>query len=85
MVQLPLPFPPDADGGRPQPDLDYLTVAQAAERLHCHERTIRRAIDRGALRAGRVRGVNAARGSYRIRPVDLEAWLFDDGDAGGDA
>jgi excisionase family DNA binding protein len=29
----------------------YLTIAEAAGRVRCHERTIRRAIDRGALRA----------------------------------
>jgi hypothetical protein len=45
MVQLPLPLPPDAAGGEPEPELDYLTVAQAAQRLHCHERTIRRAVE----------------------------------------
>jgi excisionase family DNA binding protein len=69
MVQLSFPMP---DGGRPE----YLTVAEAAAELHCHERTIRRAIDRGALRAGRVRGANAARGSWRIRRDDLDAWLY---------
>jgi hypothetical protein len=52
--------------------------------VRCHERTIRRAIDRGALRAGRVRGANAARGGFRIRPRDLDRWLFtDDGDGPG--
>jgi excisionase family DNA binding protein len=73
--QLPLPFPSD-----PGSDPEYLTVAEAAERLRCCERTIRRAIDRGALRAGRLRGANAARGSYRIRRADLDAWLFSDDD-----
>jgi excisionase family DNA binding protein len=77
MAQLPLPFPVE-----PRSEPEYLTVAEAAERLRCCERTIRRAIDRGALRAGRLRGANAARGSYRIRRVDLDAWLFsDDGGA----
>jgi excisionase family DNA binding protein len=73
MAQLSLPFsdpPPD--------DRVYLTIAEAADRTRCCERTIRRAIDRGALRAGRVRGANGARGGFRIRPADLEAWLFDD-------
>jgi excisionase family DNA binding protein len=55
-------------------------VAEAAARLRCCERTIRRAIDRGALRVGWVRGANAARGGYRIRPADLHRWLFDDAD-----
>jgi excisionase family DNA binding protein len=55
-------------------------VAEAAARVHCCERTIRRAIDRGALRAGRVRGANPARGWYRILRQDLDDWLYrDDG------
>jgi excisionase family DNA binding protein len=77
MAQLPLPFPAE-----PGSEPEYLTVAEAAERLRCCERTIRRAIDRGALRAGRLRGANAARGSYRIRRADLDAWLFSDEDGG---
>src|SRR4051794_9417654 len=36
MTQLPLPFPEERD--------EYLTVAEAALRLRCCERTIRRAI-----------------------------------------
>jgi excisionase family DNA binding protein len=73
MAQLSFPIPDGGGfGGRPE----YVTVAEAAAELHCHERTIRRAIDRGALRAGRVRGVNAARGSWRIRRSDLDAWLY---------
>jgi excisionase family DNA binding protein len=73
MVQLSFPMPDDGrSGGRSA----YVTVAEAAAELHCHERTIRRAIDRGALRAGRVRGANAARGSWRIRREDLDAWLY---------
>jgi excisionase family DNA binding protein len=73
MAQLSLPFsdlPPDHPA--------YLTIAEAADRTRCCQRTIRRAIDRGALRAGRVRGANGARGGYRIRAADLERWLFDD-------
>jgi excisionase family DNA binding protein len=77
MAQMPLPFPVE-----PGSEPEYLTVAEAAERLRCCERAIRRAIDRGALRAGRLRGANAARGSYRIRRADLDAWLFGD-DQGG--
>jgi excisionase family DNA binding protein len=73
MVQLSFPMPDDGRfGGRST----YVTVAEAAEELRCHERTIRRAIDRGALRAGRIRGANAARGSWRIRREDLDAWLY---------
>jgi excisionase family DNA binding protein len=70
MSQLPLPLSSD--------DEAYLTVAEAAARLRCCERTIRRAIESGALRAGRVRGGRRSRGAWRIRPVDLEAWLFGD-------
>jgi excisionase family DNA binding protein len=73
MVQLSFPMP---DDGRRVGRGEYVTVAEAAEELRCHERTIRRAIDRGALRAGRVRGANAARGSWRIRREDLDAWLY---------
>jgi excisionase family DNA binding protein len=72
MVQLPLPLSPGDD--------EYLTVAEAAARLRCCERTIRRAIESGTLRAGRVRGGRRSRGAWRIRPVDLEAWLFGDDD-----
>jgi excisionase family DNA binding protein len=64
------------DDGRSGGRSAYVTVAEAAGELRCHERTIRRAIDRGALRAGRVRGANAARGSWRIRREDLDAWLY---------
>ena len=78
MAQLSLPF-----SDEPPDDAAYLTIAEAAGRTRCCERTIRRAIGRGALRAGRVRGVNGARGGYRIRPADLERWLFDDLDAAG--
>ena len=67
MAQLSLPF---SQPSRDEPA--YLTIAEAADRTRCCERTIRRAIDRGALRAGRVRGANGARGGYRIRPADLE-------------
>lgn len=58
---------------------DYLTIAEAAARVRCNERTIRRAIASGELRAGRVRGGGSSRGGYRIRPRDLDDWLFDDG------
>src|SRR4051794_10852662 len=55
MTQLPLPFPEGGD--------EYLTVAEAALRLRCCERTIRRAIECGELRAGRVRGGRGSRGA----------------------
>jgi excisionase family DNA binding protein len=70
MTQLPLPLSSGDDA--------YLTVAEAAARLLCCERTIRRAIESGALRAGRIRDGRRSQGAWRIRPVDLEAWLFGD-------
>jgi excisionase family DNA binding protein len=57
----------------------YLTVAEAAQRVRCCERTIRRAIDSGALPAGRVRGDRGNRGGWRIRSADLDRWLFSHG------
>jgi excisionase family DNA binding protein len=63
----------DPGRGRPGGRPDYVTVAEAAAELHCHERTIRRAIDRGALRAGRVRGA-------RSRRPDRPLFARDDGD-----
>lgn len=73
MVQLSFPMPDDGrSGGRSA----YVPVAEAAQELRCHERTIRRAINRGALRAGRVRGANAARRSWAHRREDLDAWLY---------
>ena len=59
--------------------VEYLTIAEAAERVRCCERTIRRAIDSGTLRAGRVRAGGAGRGAWRIRAADLESWLFHGG------
>lgn len=55
---------------------EYLTIAEAARRVRCCERTIRRAVDSGALRAGRVRATRFSRGAIRIRPADLDEWLF---------
>jgi excisionase family DNA binding protein len=83
MTQLELPFDDDLAPEASSPG--YLTIAEAAKIVRCHERTIRRAIDRGALRAGRVRGANDARGAFRIRPADLDRWLFTDDDPGGGA
>ena len=59
MTQFELPFDDDLVPEASSPG--YLTIAEAAKIVRCYERTIRRAIDRGALRAGRVRGANAAR------------------------
>ena len=75
MAQLELPFPkgPEAHG-EPQ----WLTIAEAADSVRCCERTIRRAIDSGALRAGRIRGARGSRGTVRIRPEDIAEWLFEE-------
>lgn len=64
----------------PERDEDaYLTIPEAARRVRCCERTIRRAIDSGVLRAGKIGGARGSRGGYRIRPADLERWMFGDG------
>lgn len=55
-----------------------MTIAEAARRVRCCERTIRRAIDSGTLRAGKVGGTRGSRGGYRIRSEDLDAWLYRD-------
>ncbi|MFL5845306.1 MAG: helix-turn-helix domain-containing protein [Solirubrobacteraceae bacterium] len=72
--QLGLEFTTQAE--EPRFSVEYLTVAEAAERVRCCERTIRRAILGGELRAGRVRGGGSTRGGYRIRPADLDRWVF---------
>jgi excisionase family DNA binding protein len=56
----------------------YLTIAEAALRVRCCERTIRRAIESGELRAGRVRGGGSSRGGFRIWVKDLDEWLYRD-------
>lgn len=71
-LQLPLDLHPD-------PGSEFMTIAEAARRVRCCERTIRRAIDSGVLRAGRVHSGTGARGGFRIRPGDLEAWMYGDG------
>jgi excisionase family DNA binding protein len=48
-----------------------LTVAEVAESCQVHGKTVMRAIARGELRAVRL----GARGAYRIRPGDVDAWL----------
>ncbi|MBA2635062.1 MAG: helix-turn-helix domain-containing protein [Chloroflexi bacterium] len=74
--QLELPFVASAE---PQLAVEYLTIAEAARRVRCCERTIRRAIDSGVLRAGRVRSGRGSRGGFRIRSGDVEAWMYGDG------
>jgi excisionase family DNA binding protein len=74
MTKLGLPFDDETSPEASSPG--YLNVAEAAERVRCHEQTIRRAIDRGALRAGRVRGANAARArSGSVQPIWTAAVL----------
>jgi excisionase family DNA binding protein len=77
MTQLPLSFDPDR-----REDPAFLTIAEAAERLRLCERTVRRAIDNGNLRAARVRGTRSDRGVWRIRAADLEAWIWEDPEPG---
>ncbi|HEU5433707.1 MAG TPA: helix-turn-helix domain-containing protein, partial [Thermomicrobiales bacterium] len=54
----------DSEQRRPT-GAEFLTAWEAAERLGVHERTVRRAIARGALPATKHAGV------YRIAPEDL--------------
>ena len=63
----------------PQITVEYMTIAEAARRVRCCERTIRRAIESGVLRAGRVHGGRGSRGGFRIRSADLESWMYGDG------
>jgi excisionase family DNA binding protein len=74
MTQLPLPF----DFGEPGQGPAFLTIAEAAEQLQVCERTVRRAIDAGVLRAARVRGTRAERGCWRIHRDDLARWIYDE-------
>lgn len=60
----------------PRFSVEYLTIAEAARRVRCCERTIRRAIESGELKAGRVRGGGSTRGGYRILGDDLDRWLY---------
>jgi excisionase family DNA binding protein len=77
-ASLPSHKAPASAGLLPVP-AEFLTIAEAAQRVRCCERTIRRAIDSGALRAGRIHAVDGKRGGFRIRPADLETWMYGDG------
>ena len=57
----------------------YLTIAEAARRVRVCERKIRRAIESGELR-----GARGSRGAIRIRPADLDHWLYAEADPGDD-
>ena len=48
-----------------------LTPAEVAKHCKVHPKTVVRAIMRGELRASRI----ATRGTWRIDPVDVDAWL----------
>ena len=49
--------------------VDVLTVAQVAEYLKLSDKTIRRMISSGQLKASKVRG------SWRIKETDVEKYL----------
>jgi excisionase family DNA binding protein len=70
--------------GDPSPTPEFLTIAEAAQRVRCCERTIRHAIDSGALRAGRINAVDGKRGRLpdppvRPRDLDVRRWSVRDG------
>jgi len=48
---------------------EYLTIAEAARRVRCCERTIRRAVENGTLRAGRARATRYATRSATGSPT----------------
>jgi excisionase family DNA binding protein len=50
-----------------------MTVSEVAEMCRVHPKTVARAIHRGELRAARL----GARGAYRLRPSDVDAWIAD--------
>lgn len=52
-----------------------LTIAEVAERVRCHRKTIERAIRAGRLYAVNVGEPTARRPEIRVRPSDYEAWL----------
>jgi excisionase family DNA binding protein len=54
-----------------RPEVPPLTAGQVAQRAGCSRVTVWRAIDRGELEAYRL----GARGTYRVRPEAVEAWL----------
>ena len=62
-----VPFKPAA------PDAEFLTVAQAADRLQCSTKTILRYILGGKLPASQI----TAGGSYRIAAVALDKMMDD--------
>ena len=77
MMQLELPWPDEPEGTAS--DAEFLTIAEAARELRICERTVRRAIEAGDLRAARVGGTRGSRGAFRIRRSDLDRWVYDGG------
>ncbi len=53
--------------------MKYLTLAEAAKAVGCSEKSLRRAISAGSLRAYFPGGMRIC----RIRPDDLAAWVED--------
>ncbi len=53
-------------------DEQMFTIKQVARRMNVDEKTVRRWIQRGALRAINIGGL---RPEYRIRPSDLEDFI----------
>lgn len=51
-----------------------LTIRQAADTAALSEKSIREAINSGALRAKNVGRIGASRPTIRIRPEDLNEW-----------
>jgi hypothetical protein len=59
--------------------LEYLTIAEAAQRVcaAASERSVARSTPGRCAPAGFAASAGS-RGGFRIRPADLDAWLFDD-------
>nr|WP_295375868.1 hypothetical protein [Pseudoxanthomonas sp.] len=66
-IQIELEWPDDQGARR---DVEFLTIAEAAKRVRYCERTIKRAIDGGTLRAGHIRGAEGLCGGFCVGPAD---------------
>ena len=67
-VREPVLDPAPEEPGVPDAEPQFLTARSAAARLGVSERTIRRAIARGEVRATKLAG------SFRITPADLDRY-----------
>jgi excisionase family DNA binding protein len=56
---------------RTPPSVEILTVEEVASRCKLNPKTIKRAIDRGELKASQL----ATRGGWRVIETDMWAWL----------